>query len=87
MSDERKLPPMQEWEYSQVRNVHGRLVISHTRIYAPTKDEAVAHGRNAVIPAHGTLVQDDAIVYTPIPCDQLPWWMLITRPDCWTCNP
>lgn len=24
-----------------------------------------------------------SIVVTPIPCDQVPWWMYPVRPDCW----
>lgn len=26
---------------------------------------------------------EDAIIYTPIPCEDVPWWLWITRPDCW----
>lgn len=26
---------------------------------------------------------NDTFVYTPVPCSDIPWWLLITRPDCW----
>ena len=26
---------------------------------------------------------DEGIIYQPIPCSEVPWWLLPVRPDCW----